>query len=310
MDDAIAVVDRVSKKYKSGDFWRPLKAQALREVSLSLYRREVFGLVGLNGAGKSTLMKVMIGLLKPDSGRVLLFGRDAGSLAARPKFGYLPELPSFPKYLSAWEVLHFYGRLHSMAGGALTKRVQEVLELVGLWGRARSPIREYSKGMQQRVGMAQALLHEPELLFLDEPMSGLDPMGTKEFRDLLLNMKNAGKTLFFNTHNLSEVEKLCDRVGLMAGGRMKVVDSVPNLVARHQSWVSLGFVKLDSRALAWLRRAKLRPRLENRIWNLRVRTESLKAVLAGLAPFHTSRPAVLSLGSPLETAFLKVMEEA
>jgi ABC-2 type transport system ATP-binding protein len=241
--ERVIAVEGVRKRYQSGDFWRPLKAVALDGVSLEVSRGEVFGLIGLNGAGKTSLMKVMTGLLRPDEGRVSLFGQPASSLEARRRFGFLPELPYFPKYLSAREVLRFYGRLHGLAGPALSSRVAEVLERVGLKGREDSPLREYSKGMQQRVGLAQAFLHDPELLFLDEPMSGLDPLGIKEMRDLILALGRSGKTIFYNSHILGEVEKLCDKVGFLVQGKLAVCERVDLLVRKHGS-VEGAFLKV------------------------------------------------------------------
>lgn len=240
---AIISVAGVHKKYHSGDFWRPVKAKALDGISLQVTRPEVFGLIGLNGAGKTTFMKLMTGLLRPDQGEVLLFGQPSWSLSAKHRFGYLPELPYFPKYLTALEVLNFYGRLHGLSGTALKKRVAEVLAKVGLEKRAGSPLREYSKGMQQRVGLAQTLLHDPELFFLDEPMSGLDPLGIKEMRDIILDLKARGKTIFYNSHILGEVEKLCDRVGFMHQGRLLAVEKVKTLVAKKRS-VEKAFLEL------------------------------------------------------------------
>ena len=234
MSASVLKFDKVSKRYNSGDFWRPLKAQALVEVSFELRVGEVFGLVGLNGAGKSTLMKTAVGLLHPDEGGVELFGSSPLDRNARRRLGYLPELPWFPGYLSAAEVLTYYGRLHGMGGKALKARVLQVLEQVGLAAAAQDPIRRYSKGMQQRVGLAQTLLHDPELLFLDEPMSGLDPLGMKEMRDVILDQRAAGKTVFFNSHVLLEVERICDRVGIMHRGRFLGAQPVADLVRGHR----------------------------------------------------------------------------
>jgi ABC-2 type transport system ATP-binding protein len=234
MSEAVLSFEGVSKRYRTGDFWRPLTAQALRGVSFTLHRGEVFGLVGLNGAGKSTLMKTAVGLLQPDQGKVSLFGRDPRERDARRGLGYLPELPYFPGYLSAVEVLTYYGRLHSLDEKGLRARVLAVLEKVGLAHAAFDPIRRYSKGMQQRVGLAQTLLHDPALLFLDEPMSGLDPLGMMEMRSVILGLREAGKTLFFNSHVLLEMERICDRVGIMHRGKLLTVKPVAELMAGHQ----------------------------------------------------------------------------
>jgi ABC-2 type transport system ATP-binding protein len=293
----------VSKRYRTGDFWRPVKAQALSQVSFELKRGEVFGLVGLNGAGKSTLMKTAVGLLHPDEGVVRLFGLDPRDREARRRLGYLPELPYFPGYLSACEVLVYYGRLHGLPKAGLRKRVLDVLERVGLSAAAFDPIHRYSKGMQQRVGLAQTLLHDPDVLLLDEPMSGLDPLGMKEMRDIILGERAAGKTIFFNSHGLAEVERICDRVGVMHRGRLVLVDGVPELLRRFQSHVTLGFTgspELAERlkALPW------QSTHEHGLWRVLVPNASLGEAVRGLEPLAGGPPSVLSVGSPLENAFL------
>jgi len=308
MDEDVLAFEGVSKRYRTGDFWRPLKAQAMRQVSFSLRKGEVFGLVGLNGAGKSTLMKTAVGLLHPDEGTVRLLGSDPRDRRARRRLGYLPELPYFPGYLSAVEVLVYYGQLHRLPRAALKRRVLDVLAQVGLEQAAFDPIRRYSKGMQQRVGLAQTLLHDPELLLLDEPMSGLDPLGMKEMRDIILAQRAAGKTIFFNSHGLAEVERICDRVGMMHRGRLVLVDSVPALVSRHQSTVTLGFEGPEDlgprlAALPWP------SALENRLWRVQAPHQDLGAAIRALEPLAGKAPSVLSVGSPLETAFLQALAQ-
>jgi ABC-2 type transport system ATP-binding protein len=306
MSDAVLDFRGVTKRYQSGDFWRPLNAVALKDVSLQLKHGEVFGLIGLNGAGKSTLMKTAVGLLRPDAGVVSLFGLDPRSREARRRFGFLPELPYFPGYLSAWEVLHFYGQLHGLRGGALSERVQSVLELVNLAYAAKDPIRRYSKGMQQRVGLAQTLLHDPELLFLDEPLSGLDPQGMKEIRDVVLAQRAEGKTIFFNSHSLAEVERVCDRVGLMHKGRLVLVDSVAELVRSHQSSVTLGFSGGDELGPQLLA-AGFKGKRENKVWTVVVPNHDLGPAFERLKKVLAAPPSILSFGSPLETAFLEAV---
>jgi len=300
----------VSKRYQSGDFWRPLKAQALKDVSFEVARGDVFGLIGLNGAGKTTLMKAAVGLLRPDQGTIILFGRSAHDVATRARFGYLPELPYFPKFLSAWEVLLFYGRLHGLRGLELKARCEETLKLVGIWYAAKDPIARYSKGMQQRVGLAQTLLHRPELVFLDEPMSGLDPKGTKEMRDVILGLRRQGKTIFFNSHSLAEVERICDKVGIMHGGKMLRVEYVAELITGFASNVTLGLGSLNEGVLKKVKALKLRMRRENRIWTLEAPHKKLAEILAKLKKSGARHPSVLSYGSPLETAFLTLTAEA
>lgn len=300
----------VSKRYQSGDFWRPLKAQALKDVSFEVGHGDVFGLIGLNGAGKTTLMKAAVGLLRPDKGEVSLFGKSVHEVSTRARFGYLPELPYFPKYLSAWEVLLFYGRLHGLDGAELRARCEETLRLVGIWYAAKEPIARYSKGMQQRVGLAQTLLHRPELVFLDEPMSGLDPKGTKEMRDVILGLRAQGKTIFFNSHILAEVERICDKVGIMHKGRMLRVENVAELISGFASNVTLGLGSLNEKVLKKVRALRLAMRKENRIWTLEAPHKLLATVLARLKKAGAAHPSVLSYGSPLETAFLTLTAEA
>jgi ABC-2 type transport system ATP-binding protein len=242
MQSPVLSFERVSKRYKTGDFWHPVQAQALSEVSFELMPGEVFGLVGLNGAGKSTLMKCAVGLLRPDEGSVRLFSLPPRDKDARRSLGYLPELPWFPAYLSAREILHYYGRLQGLGGRELKARAAEVLVQVGLSGKEDQALRRFSKGMQQRVGLAQAILHAPQLVFLDEPMSGLDPLGMKEMRDSILAQRAAGRTVFFNSHVLLEVERICDRVGVLHQGRLIRIGTVAEIVK--------GFDGLEAAVLA------------------------------------------------------------
>lgn len=300
----------VSKLYRGGDFWRPIRHQALKNVTFTVAEGQVFGLVGANGAGKSTLMKCAVGLLRPDSGKILIRNTSPDKSSARRNFGYLPELPSFPGYLNAEEVLDFYGKLYGMRGAQLKRRIAEVLELVNLSARKKSPIREYSKGMQQRVGLAQTLLHDPDLLFLDEPMTGLDPVGIKEMRDIMMDLKSQGKTIFFNTHILAEVERICDRVGLMAHGTMRLVASVAELIAKNQSTVILGVLARDLKTRKTLRDLNLGLKEENNLWTLQVPNVQLADTLRKLEQMRVPTPSILSYGSPLETAFLKEMKNS
>jgi len=308
--ESILSFKQVSKRYQSGDFWNPIKAQALKQVNFDVTRGDVFGLIGLNGAGKTTLMKTAVGLLRPDEGDVRIFGKSPQEIETRRRFGYLPELPYFPKYLSAWEVLLFYGRLHGITGATLRSRCEETLRLVGLWTAAKEPILRYSKGMQQRVGLAQTLLHQPELVFLDEPMSGLDPLGNKEMRDVILGLKAKGTTIFFNSHILADVERICDRVGIMHHGKMLKVENVAELILGFASNVTLGLGSVSDTVLKKVKAMRLSMRKENRIWTLDVPHKKLSDILARLKKAGLSQPSVLSYGSPLETAFLSLTAEA
>jgi ABC-2 type transport system ATP-binding protein len=196
------------------------RIEALRGVSLSVERGEIFGLLGQNGAGKTTLIKILLGITKLTDGSGLLLGEPMGTAAVRRRIGYLPEDHRFPDYHSGASLLDFYGALLEMPRAERRKRIPEVLEVVGLTGRMHYKIRTYSKGMKQRLGIAQALLHEPEVVFLDEPTDGVDPVGRRHIREMLLKLKGEGKTIFINSHLLGEVELISDRVVILHGGEV------------------------------------------------------------------------------------------
>jgi ABC-2 type transport system ATP-binding protein len=202
----------------------------VRDLNLTVNREEVFGFLGPNGSGKTTTMKMLLGLTQPTKGKVELLGRPAYEVNIRQQIGFLPEAPYFYTYLTAEEVLLFYGRLAGLSGHGLDRRVEELLEMVGLMEARHRQLGKFSKGMLQRVGLAQALIHDPTLVILDEPMSGLDPIGRKEVRDLIMQLRKQGKTVFFSTHIIPDVEMLCDRVGIIAGGRLLASGRVDELV--------------------------------------------------------------------------------
>jgi len=209
---------------------------ALRGVSFQVEKNTIYGLLGLNGQGKSTAMKIIVGLCRPDTGSVSLFGRRqdyySRNIHALRRVSYLPELPYFPRHLTAAELLAYYGEVFSMTRAENAQRRDEVLETVGMRQWSRMKLGEMSKGMMQRVGIAQAIYNQPDLLLLDEPMSGLDPLGLKMVRDIMLELRNAGKTILFSSHILGEVEKVCDRVGIMHGGCLvKEIEEVKKLPA-------------------------------------------------------------------------------
>jgi ABC-2 type transport system ATP-binding protein len=196
------------------------KIRALKGVSLTVERGEIFGLLGQNGAGKTTLVKILLGITKKTDGHALLLDHPAGVASVRRRVGYLPEDHRFPDYHTSASLLDFYGTLLGVPAGMRRRRIPEVLETVGLKGRMHYKIRTYSKGMKQRLGIAQALLHEPDVIFLDEPTDGVDPVGRREIRDLMQSLKAEGKTIFLNSHLLSEVEQVCDRVAILARGEL------------------------------------------------------------------------------------------
>jgi ABC-2 type transport system ATP-binding protein len=213
------------------------KVEALKGVSLGVAPGEIFGLLGQNGAGKTTLVKILLGITGGTSGSATLLDQPAGTAAVRRRVGYLPEDHRFPDYHTGYSLLEFYGTLLGMPRRELRRRIPVMLVLVGLQGRQHYKIRTYSKGMKQRVGIAQALLHDPEVIFLDEPTDGVDPVGRKEIRRILQELKDQGKTIFINSHMLGEVELVCDRVGILQAGRMIREGDIATLTAQKGLFV-------------------------------------------------------------------------
>jgi ABC-2 type transport system ATP-binding protein len=197
---------------------------------LDVFEKEAFGLLGLNGAGKTTAIKIMLGFLAPSSGSMNILGGKISNREVRNQIGYLSELPYFSKQHTGRELLEYFGSLHGFSGADLKKRVDEVLELVRMSKSSKDKVSEYSKGMLQRIGIGQALIGKPKLLICDEPMSGLDPVGYKEMRDIFIDLKKMGTTLFLNTHIMDEVERVCDRIGILHDGQLKEVAAVPDIL--------------------------------------------------------------------------------
>ena len=210
-------------------FWLR-KKQVLKGVSLSVQQGEIYGFLGPNGAGKTTSIKCLLGLLYPDAGSVELFGQQGATLAARRRIGYLPERPYFYPHLKGRELLEYFGRLFGMRGQELRAKCDDLLALVGLPDDGGKPTGQYSKGMLQRLGVAQALINDPDLVILDEPMSGLDPIGRREVKDLITAVKERGATVFFSSHILSDAEALCDRVCLLVDGKLHLEATLDDLL--------------------------------------------------------------------------------
>jgi ABC-2 type transport system ATP-binding protein len=226
----------LTKHYRVG-FWRPRPYVALDRVSLEVEHGEVFGFLGPNGAGKTTMLKLLMQLIFPTSGTAEIMGRPIGDIGVRRRIGYLPENPVFYDNLSAEELLGYFASLFGYAGADRRARVSRLLDEVGLGAERRLQLRKYSKGMVQRVGLAQALLNDPEVVFLDEPMSGLDPIGRREVRDIILKLRDRGTTVFFSSHILSDAESLCSSVAIVAAGRLVAQGSVAELVPfRIREW--------------------------------------------------------------------------
>jgi ABC-2 type transport system ATP-binding protein len=211
----------------------PLRRQrvmAVKNLSLSVQPGEVYGLLGPNGCGKSTTLKILLGLVTPNSGRTLIFGKDSREYRSRRDVGFLPENPYFYKFLTAAETLAFYGKICGLSGKTLATRIDELIELVGLRDARDRRVGGFSKGMLQRIGLAQALIQDPGLVVLDEPTAGVDPAGSHQIRDLILDLKKRGKTVLLTSHLLEQVQEICDRVGIMARGEMIREGSLDDLV--------------------------------------------------------------------------------
>jgi ABC-2 type transport system ATP-binding protein len=228
----------LEKTYAVG-FWRKTPRVALRPLNLTVAEGEVFGFLGPNGAGKTTTLKLLMGLVFPTGGTARILGKDINDSAIKAQIGFLPEQPYFYDYLTAKELLEYYAQLSGMEPKERGRKVEAMLERVGLKDAARVQLRKFSKGMLQRVGLAQAILHDPRVVFLDEPMSGLDPMGRREVRDLMEELKQQGKTVFFSTHILSDAEALCDRVAVIHQGELRGVGHVAELTSSVAGKVEL-----------------------------------------------------------------------
>src|SRR3954464_11726079 len=217
---------------------------AVQGLNLQVFAGEVFGFLGPNGAGKTTTMNVLLGFVPPTSGDAFIFGTSVRDPIARQRIGYLPELTYYYKFLSAEELLRFYAKIFRIPKRQSEQRIDSVLKLVELEHARKRPIKTYSKGMQQRVGLAQALINNPDLLILDEPTSGLDPVGRMKVREIIQRLKQEGKTVFFSSHELGEVETVCDRVAIMNAGELKTEGRVADLVNRHQSTLEQIFLNI------------------------------------------------------------------
>lgn len=224
----ILKTDKLRVEFTSREFKKITKV-AVQGLDLEVRAGEVFGFLGPNGAGKTTTMNVLLGFVQPTGGSAYLFGIDVRQPIARQRIGYLPEMTYYYKFLTAEELLRFYARIFGLSNQETDQRIKNLLKLVELEHASKRPIKSYSKGMQQRVGLAQALINNPDLLILDEPTSGLDPLGRMKVREIIQRLKNEGKTVFFSSHEMGEVETVCDRVAIIHQGELKAVGSVSEI---------------------------------------------------------------------------------
>jgi ABC-2 type transport system ATP-binding protein len=238
----------LTKDYAVG-FWRKRWRRSLDNLTLEIQEGEIFGFLGPNGAGKTTTMKLLMGLIFPTAGTARIRGRSIDDVRMHRDIGYLPEQPYFYDYLTARELLDYYARFFGYSAAERRERVGRFLELVGLSGAADVQLRKFSKGMLQRAGIAQAILHDPHVVFLDEPMSGLDPVGRREVRDIILDLKRHGRTVFFSTHILSDAEMLCDRVAVLAGGKLQGTGAPGEIVSLETHGMEILFEAREGQTL-------------------------------------------------------------
>lgn len=231
----------LSKVYRTG-FWLNQKVASLKNCSLTIYQGETFGLLGPNGAGKTTLLKILLGIIRPTGGRSRLLDQPIGDQTVKQRIGYLPENPYFYDFLTGWEFLQYTAGLFRIPVSVQRQRIPALLDLVGLSleSARKKQLRQYSKGMLQRVGMAQALINDPDVVFLDEPMSGLDPTGRFQVREIILSLKEQGKTIFFNSHILSDVEVICDRIAILDQGELVCVGALNELLGTVDQYLVRG----------------------------------------------------------------------
>jgi ABC-2 type transport system ATP-binding protein len=241
--EPLVKIESLIVEYRSKERGQPVK-RAVDGLSLDVQAGEVFGFLGPNGAGKTSTMNVLLGFVNATAGNAFLFGVNVREPIARQRIGYLPELTYYYKFLTAEELLRFYGKIFRIPRAEADRRIDAVLKLVELEPSRHRLIKTYSKGMQQRVGLAQALINNPDLLILDEPTSGLDPIGRMKVREIIQRLKNEGKTVFFSSHELGEVETVCDRVAILNQGKLQVAGRVSDLIAQHQMNLEQLFLKI------------------------------------------------------------------
>jgi len=302
----IVRVDGVVKDFRPGLGLR--RKRVLHGISFAVREGEIFGFVGPNGAGKTTTLKILMGLIRPSAGRARVLGHDVRETAFRRHVGFLPENPYFYEYLTGREILAFYARLSGLRRAQRHARIEALLEQVGLAAAADARLRSYSKGMLQRIGIAQALVHDPSVVFLDEPMSGLDPIGRKEIRDLILRLRGQGKTVFMNTHILSDVELVCDRVAIISRGRIVHEGAIDEFLesGERETDVVLGRIPAEL-ALALEERFGAQPRsIADRV-ELRVREKEVDALLGAALGAGASVISITPHRVSLETVFLSAV---
>jgi len=303
-------VNDLRKRYSAG--WFGKKVDALSGVTFDVPKGQVFGLLGPNGAGKTTIIKILLGIVRSTGGQASLFGQPAGSRYSRKRVGYLPENLQLPSHQNAQTAMEFYGRLSGMSSAVIKKRGGELLERVGLAGRKKESVKQYSKGMRQRLGLAQALLHDPELLVLDEPTDGLDPVGRSQVRDILRELGDEGRTVFLNSHLLQEVEMVCDHVAILNRGELKFVGAISDFSAESGTDLDITVIADEQTVRDRLAQHQLQrcdAAADGRLnLNLRVKDQTeINSVVDALRNAGTSIESLARRKRTLEDLFLEVV---
>jgi len=305
MPGAAIEIENLTKDYPFG-FLHLKKKRSLEGLTMQVEHGEVFGFLGPNGAGKSTTIKLLVGLIFPDAGTASILGKPITDIEMHHNIGYLPEQPYFYDYLTAAEVLDYFARFHNLTAADRHERVSRMLKKVGLETARKIQLRKYSKGMLQRVGLAQAILHDPQVVILDEPMSGLDPIGRREVRDIILELKREGKTVLFSTHILSDAEMLCDRVGVIVGGKLRGVGAPGEMVGMKAHGMEILFELPGDGANATAIFAKATKTGDR--YRLQVSEEELFAALEQLRGAGAKILSVAQIKASLEEYFMNLIE--
>jgi ABC-2 type transport system ATP-binding protein len=305
MPGAAIEIENLTKDYPFG-FLHLKKKRSLEGLTMQVESGEVFGFLGPNGAGKSTTIKLLVGLIFPDAGSARILGKSITDIEMHRDIGYLPEQPYFYDYLTAAEVLDYFARFHDLTATDRRERVARMLKKVGLETAGKIQLRKYSKGMLQRVGLAQAILHDPKVVILDEPMSGLDPIGRREVRDIILELKRQGKTVLFSTHILSDAEMLCDRVGVIVGGKLRGVGAPGEIVGLKAQGLEILFELPGSGSSAAAVIAKATKTGDR--YRLQVSEEELYAAMEQLRGAGAKILSVAQVKASLEEYFMDLIE--
>ncbi len=285
--------------------------QALTELSLSVERGSIFGLLGPNGAGKTTLIKILLGITFPTSGKANILNEDISNYKIKSRVGYLPENHKYPSYLTGGNVLKFFGKLNGLDGDIFEKKIDELLELVKLSKWKNTKVRAYSKGMMQRLGLAQALINDPDLIFLDEPTDGVDPIGRKEIRDILLNLKSQSKTIFLNSHLLSEVELITDRVGILNKGKLLREGTVKEFTEKKEEFTINIENELSPEALSELQKEVIFSNVKKNSYSVKVvDIKELNRFIDLMRNKGILIKEIVPLKSTLEEMFISLIEKS